>query len=479
MPPWNQPIVNHTVVISDVHLCQSTSGDEVWMRYRQPRFSPDEDFGQLFEHLRDEARTAALTLVFNGDLFDFDAPTVVNGLVREESTTPTEHEAGDVLCQILADHPRFVGGIADLLVAGHTVVFVSGNHDAHLSWSGVRARLADALIDAVITRDSSCDAQGIRSRIVFRSWFHRTADAIHIEHGHQYDHYCAFRHPMEPFTTDGRIVQPTMGSLSFRHLVARMGYFNPHVDSSFMLSAREYIAHWARYYARSPHSLAVTWARGAMRVMRELLEHRVPRADELIERASERSARETNAPLEALREHAKLFAQPSNEHAHSALRELWLDRVALGSAGLVAIGAASLAGPVATTTAAVGSVAAIAAYELLVPKPPLDDTYRHTARCQREIARIHDARAVVLGHTHQAFAHWEDGVFHGNCGTWSPAFRDAECTVPLTDGRPVIWLRSAGDALEGGLYHWRRGALLRASVESPQLEASDGVLALA
>jgi UDP-2,3-diacylglucosamine pyrophosphatase LpxH len=446
--------VNHTVVISDVHLCQDIPGDDVWMRYRQPRFSPDADFAQLFARIRREARGETLSVVFNGDVFDFDAAPVLDGVVRDDQPTPTEHEASDVLARILADHPRFVDGLADLVADGHTVVFVSGNHDAQLGWTRVRATLAGAIVTSARARHTASDENAWRSRIVFRTWFHRTPDAIHVEHGHQYDHYCSFRHPMQPFTSDGRIVQPTMGSLSFRHLVSRMGYFNPHVDSSFMLSAREYIAHWARYYARSPHSLATTWARGAVKIMRELFAHRVPGESESIELNIDRSSAETGATPSALRRHASLFATPVNEHAHSAIRELWLDRVAMGGAGILAVGAAALAGPVALTTAAVGSAGAIAAYEMLTPKPSLDETYTHTASCQREIAKIHGARAVVLGHTHQAFARWERGVFHGNCGTWSAAFRDAECTQPATDGRPLVWLRTRAGEMSGGLYYW-------------------------
>ncbi len=468
--------MNHTIVISDVHLCESVPGDDVWMRYRQRRFSPDEDLGQLFELLGAEVRDGTLTVVFNGDVFDFDAPAVVDGRVDVDGPSPAESAAANVLERILREHPRFVNGLTDLMIQGHRVVFVSGNHDAHIGWPAVRERLAEHLVTSARTRGATRDVSSLAAQIVFRAWFYRSPDAIHVEHGHQYDHYCSFRHPMEPFTPDGVRVQPTMGSLSFRHLVSRMGYFNPHVDSSFMLSARQYLTHWARYYARSPHSLATTWARGAVKVMRELLGHRLPTDADGFARATERSAFETGAPTDALIEHASLFAPPVNEHAHRAMRELWLDRFAFAGAGLAAVGVAAIAGVGPASIAALGSAAAIAAYETFLPKPTLDDTYVHTARCQREIARIHSARAVVLGHTHQAFARWDAGVFHGNCGTWSPAYHDAECTLPLTGGRPVIWLRTERGEMTGGLYHWRGGMLLDALRDETQRVLADAAL---
>src|SRR5689334_14979034 len=74
--------VNHTVVISDVHLCEAVPGDDLWMRYRQRRFFPDTEFARLFDLLCAEARGNTLSLVFNGDLFDFDAPPIVNGEIE-------------------------------------------------------------------------------------------------------------------------------------------------------------------------------------------------------------------------------------------------------------------------------------------------------------------------------------------------------------------------------------------------------------
>ena len=467
--------VKHTVVISDVHICQAVPGDDLWMRYRQRQFFPDDDFAGLFERMHEEARGDALSVVFNGDLFDFDAPPVVDGAVHLDGAPCTEAAAISTLELILADHSRFVDALGAMLAAGHEVVFVSGNHDAQLSWPGVRASLTRVLLASARAHEMQGDAETtLADRIVFRSWFHRTSDGIHIEHGNQYDHYCAFRYPNEPFTADRSRVQPTMGSLSFRHLVSRMGYFNPHVDSTFMLSARAYVSHWLQYYVGSPHSLGKAWARGAVRILKEMFAHREPRDEARSVRSIRQSAQETGSSLAAVEKHAALFAVPSDEEAHSVLRELWLDRVAFGAAGAVAVSAAAIGGAIpGVALAAAGSVGVFAAYELLLPKPVLDDTYSLVFERQCEIARIHGARAVVFGHTHQPFGRWADGVFHGNSGTWSAAYLDPECTRPIDDGRPVIWLRSDDSgAIEGGLHRWSRGVLSIDRAERPVLPAA-------
>ncbi len=460
--------MHHTVVLSDLHLCESLAGDDAWMRFRQPRYALDQDLTRFVDHVRAELRGDPLTLIFNGDTFDFEAPPVVDGAVRFDHDHPSERDCAERMGRILADHPAVVDALAGLLVEGHKVVFVAGNHDAHIAWRGVQASLRDALVAAAMAAAPSQVVEDVAARVVFRSWFYRTEDGVHVEHGHQYDHYCAFRDPTSPFTTDGQLIQPTMGSLSYRHLVSRMGYFNPYTDASFMLSLGEYVSHWARYYAGSKRSLGVTWARGAVNIMRELIAASPGRDDGAMARGVERAEFETGIPAARLARHASLFASPVNEHAFSAARELWLDRAAFGAAGVLGVAAAAIGGPITALGAAVAGVAAFAAYEKLLPKPLLDDTYDHVARCQREIAGIHGAKAVILGHTHKMYAHRDSGVFHANTGTWAPAYQDIDCTVPLTDGRPLVWLRSDGDRVFGGLNLWRRGHLVEVRETSPQ-----------
>ncbi len=141
------------------------------------------------------------------------------------------------------------------------MVFISGNHDVQLTLPAVRALLTERLIDAA-ARASDESREALGARVAYRAWFHKTDDGIVIEHGNQYDAFCSFRYPMAPFGRDAREIQPTMGSLATRNLISRMGYFNPHVDSSFMLSTSGYVLHWARYYLFSRRSLALAWAKG-------------------------------------------------------------------------------------------------------------------------------------------------------------------------------------------------------------------------
>lgn len=457
----------HTVVLSDIHLCEAERSEGVWMRYRQPVCSPAPEIGAMLEALRLRVRGQALTLVFNGDVFDFDAPRVIGERSVFHDFPRDAAHARAALAGILDDHPSFVRAVGEVLAEGHEVVFISGNHDAQLTLPAVRALLRDRLTDAAIAARSDAGPRAARTeiegRILFRSWFHATPDGVIVEHGHQYDLYCTHRYPTAPFRADGQTIQPTLGSLVARHLASRLGYFNPHFDGSYALSLIGYLAHWARYYALSERSLFGTFAVGAMRTVLGLLRARLPASDERRRADLERAAAETGAPRAALLRHAALFACPAEDQLYRALRILWLDRVAIAALSLLAVGLL-IALDQASILAAFVAPALFAGYEVVAPKEDVGAVWKRVASAAREVARAHGASAVIFGHTHHAEGSWEDGVFFGNSGSWSAAFRDPECTQPISDERTFIWLtRDEGGALGGGLASFRRGALRRTS----------------
>lgn len=439
------------------------------MRYRQEPFSPDRELAEMLDRLRQKVRGDALTLVLNGDVFDLDAPRVVGQKSVFHDLPRTAEHAVPSLRAILDDHPIFLDALGRVLAEGHAIVFVSGNHDVQLTLPQVRdllrARLTEATLAAQAEASHAEPRAAIEGRITFRAWFHRTADGILIEHGNQYDPYCSFRYPMAPFGRDPREIQPTMGSLSARNLVGRMGYFNPHVDSSFMLSTLGYLAHWVRYYLFSRRSLAFAWVTGAARTFLKLLHVRDPETRARRRANVTASVRETGVPWKKVARHARLFARPAEDRLGLVARELWIDRAA-GLAATLLIGAVWLLlaeGPLAVGAAIVPAL--FVGYELVIPKIPLDENWRAVQRAARRVARVHHASAVVFGHTHHAEGAWERGVFFGNTGSWSAAFRDLECTQPVCDERPVVWLRSdgPGSQLSGGLYTWKQGAFTEQS----------------
>lgn len=448
----------HTVVLSDIHLCELERGQGLWMRYRQRPFCPDDELVAMLNELRRRVHGDTLTLVLNGDIFDLDAPRVFDGeSVFHNLPRDTENSA-PMLAAILDDHPEFLQILGEILAEGHSLVFIAGNHDIQLTLPGVWSILRDRLLS--VARAAGADSE-VEERLLFRAWFHHTPDHIHIEHGHQYDSYCSYRYPITPFGTENSVIQPTVGSLTARLLTSRMGFFNPHVDASFMRSTIGYIGHWLRRYMLSRHSLLFSWMLGSLRTMLELIRvQRSPEPDHL-EADLRAASKEIGVACEQIRAHSLLFVPPADERLGRVLRELWLDRLVLVPLTMLI----SLLGFWFVPTdrrwlgVALGP-ALFALYELLTPKPTLDDTWRSVQQKVRQVGQIHGASAVIFGHTHLSAARWESGVFWGNSGSWSAAFHDIACTQPFEPARPVIWLRNRDGVLRGGMARWHDGTFV-------------------
>jgi UDP-2,3-diacylglucosamine pyrophosphatase LpxH len=448
----------HTVVLSDVHLSQAhpeDPSDPLWMRYRIRAHHPDSDLATLVDHLLATRGDDSIELVWNGDVFDFDAPWVKDGQSSFDEFPFDETGCTEHFRRILADHPVWLAAAARLLSAGHRLLVVSGNHDVELYWPGVRRTLLDELGGL-----SGLDAARLSDRIRFRNWFHVTEDGIYLEHGSQYDLFSSVRYPMLPLTRDRASIHPQTGKLAFKRTGARMGYFNPYDEETFYLGLSGYLGHWLRFYARSDRHIFRTWLSGALRTVADIWRRR-HREDWTIENRALARA-ESGASDEAIDRTMALAARPAEDTMLPILRELWLDRLAM-LAGVIALGPFTLAlgGQRSALVALAAAAAGIAVYEHATPKPDLR-TYDSTPRAAEQLFAIHGVRAVCLGHTHRPSGVWEGGDeprFSGNSGAWCPAFRDQLCQEPVFPRRPLLLLTSEDNLLSGGLFWWDGTAL--------------------
>jgi hypothetical protein len=446
-----------TVVISDVHLWQAVETDGLWMRYRQPDLFPDQELARLFDTLAAHAAPGELEVVFAGDIFDFDVPVIREGKV-DPTIIPTDAaSAVGVLDLILDEHPVFVEGVAKLLADGHWVTFMSGNHDLQLAFPAVRQALRERVLEAARHVSGPVDLTAMARRLRFRSWFHRTATGVLVEHGSQYDKCCSVLYPMNPVLSREGTLAPTMGSLAMRELVARLGYFNPNVDSSFLLTARGYFQHWLRYYAFREHSLVRTWLVGSIRIALGIVTSLETENERRASHDRELAGAETMTSSRILERHRALF-----ERADLGLtaRILGLDGVGIAVGLAIALSiTTALKLPWIGLAFALLVVGSAIAFRVRTGDGGLDAGYERIRKAQRKIGELHDARAVVFGHTHVAEGSWDErGVFLGNSGTWSPTFADVACTIALHHGRTFIWLRDAGE-LQGGLHRFVDGRI--------------------
>jgi len=306
-----------------------------------------------------------------------------------------------------------------------------------------------------------CDLSDLEDRVRFRTWFHVTEGKIYLEHGSQYDMLNGVPDPMQPVVKDGLTIHPVAGKLAFKRTGSRMGYFNPYCEDTFYMGASGYLKHFAENYLFSKDRHIVrTWITGALKTVREIVRHRRPGAEELEEASIELALRETAASREAIQATHALRVPSGERTMIPILRELWLDRMGL-AAFVVATLAMTFAFASTTATGIVGGVlvAAFAVYEVVTPKPDIR-TYDSAPPTVKQIYEIHQVRAMCLGHTHRPIGTWsDDDRFWGNSGSWCPAFVDRECTKPVLEARPFLWLTSDDDSLWGGLHWYRDGVL--------------------
>ncbi|MBX3222332.1 MAG: hypothetical protein KF795_17565 [Labilithrix sp.] len=462
----------HTLVLSDVHLSQAhpfDPDDPLWMRYRRQEHHPDAEFAALVDHLLAVHGDDRIEIVFNGDVLDFDAPWVKDGVSSFDELPPTDGGCAEQARLILADHQPFFRAAAKALAAGHEVTFMSGNHDIELFWPGVRSAIRDELARLVASlpaEDRRLDVVDLDRTLRFRAWFHLTDDRIYFEHGSQYDIHNSVRHAAVPLTKKGDRIHPVLGKLAFRRTGSRMGYFNPYYEETFYMGLFGYLGHFARFYALSRRHIARTWLFGSLSTIFEIWSHR--HADERVEegRAALRAELGVDISDEAIDATHALRTPLAEETMIPVVRELWVDRVALAFFSLLAIAVtALLGGLVASAIAAAVIVGLFVVYELVTPKPDIR-TYDSAPPTVLRLFDIHGVRAICMGHTHRPFARFTDKGLYANSGSWCPAFEDQQCTKPVLDGRPVLWLTTerleatGEEHLYGGLHWWRRGAFV-------------------
>src|SRR6185503_14488464 len=108
------------------------------------------------------------------------------------------------------------------------------------------------------------------------------------------------------------------------------------------------------------------------------------------------SARETGVPRKQVARHARLFVRPVEDQLTRVARELWIDRVLVLAATLIAGALWFFLTDGAMAAGAALAPALFVGYQLSAPKvPPLAENWRAVQRAARGVARVHRASAVV------------------------------------------------------------------------------------
>lgn len=464
--PDHAPPAPWTVVLSDVHLADAEPKDPtrpLWKRFKAPELFVDDSLARLIDDLSAQAE-GPMELVFGGDTFDFDSvmaqPTQgelpVSWLERQRGLDTTEEKSAFKMGVILDTHPVFVEAVRRFLDRGHRVVFIMGNHDIELHWPAVQGILRERL--GGIEDDD---------RLRFCEWFYISNGDTLIEHGNQYDAYCLCSDPVWPLIKKGGqlYVRTPFGNLAGKLMLNGMGLFNPNVESSFIMSAKDYTLFFFRYIFTIQPFLPLTWFWTAMTTLViSLREGLLPAHSDpfRVEARIQDIARRANAQPSMVWASRAAHVHPAIYNPFSILRELWLDRAVMF---LLILWLSAQAFAFVNVITPIRFWWILVPFLLLMPllvfyarsvESNVGKTARQALDGSGRSCQIAGVRRLVFGHTHRELHTRLENVEVLNTGTWSPAYLDVECTKPMGK-KTFASLRPTqdGSGRKAELFEWK------------------------
>lgn len=424
MPPSIRPLPEHVappaaageslLVLSDVHLGSDlndlTPPED---RVRRAR-AVDEDLVRLLRHYRaTPAPDGRWRLVVAGDLIDFIGMTVrVEG--EALSTPPNEDEqeyglgnaedhARAKLRHVAERHRDVFAAMAEFVGHGHALTLVHGNHDLELHWDGVKDELRAILrrhAEAAGVHDSAFDA-----RVGFQPWFFYVDGVAYIEHGHQYDAYCATDHVMAPYSPlDPRRIMRGFSDVLLRRVVRPTRGMREHGHEA--LGLFDYVTMGMRLGVGGMWRLLVRFVGAVLELLRLRREHFAEAAAALREEHERRVAllaEATRIGVDRLRALAALQTPPITRSIRGILGSVLIDRMALGllcTLALVVAGVlAARHGHHTWMLPASIVVGWVFAHRQLTRARQIDPTDALAERAAH-LAKLFPVAFVVMGHTH-------------------------------------------------------------------------------
>lgn len=442
----------YTAIISDLHICEEEPAHPkypLWKKYKTREFFFDLEFERFLKSIEEKANHEKVELVMNGDIFDFDSVLKlpefplfrIRWLERKRGLKPTEERSKFKIRTILKDHPIWLNALREFLLKGNRVIFVIGNHDMELHFTSVQQEIINQIN---LPKD-------LQENIRFVEWFYISNEDTLIEHGNQYDRFCVCEDPVSPFIRgyNNIYLKIPFGNLATRYIMNGLGFFNPHVSTTWIMDFADYIKFFYRYMIKAQPLIILTWFFGALfTVYDAFLERALPtiRSPLKIEDRVNFIAAKSNADPRMVRELKEVFADPASSNLILLAQELWLDR-----AFLIFISFYIIFQIMVFIKAAVDISFFWAFIPLLLMLPFfLFYSRSHSSKVaeysvadEKDLAiaaAITKVNRVVHGHTHVAKHEVVGPVEYLNSGTWSPGFEDVECTKPFGK-KYFIWLK--------------------------------------
>ena len=463
------------LIVSDLHVRGGFENPTQGLYYFDAEFA---DFLRYYRLHRASIRP--WTLIIAGDFIEFryvtDLPEAGDPLLRGATFSKGEVRYGPgsqadksrwKLDRILrSSHPQLLLSLARFIAEGNHVVLLRGNHDTEMIWPEVQMHFR-RLIAEHHPVDVSYMAmkEAVAQRLQFAPWFWYVPEVLYVEHGCQYDRFCAFEYFLNPVVpTRPTCIENSISDLSIRYFANQIKLLDAMAVENIR-SASEYFlwvlrGHWEfipralRLYAGMARRIVSKSGRPdpeAERSVRAEHDRRLADAD----------ARLGVPPGSTAAIHA-LHATPVMRSVSLALRFLGIDLFACGGLLLVILAVLLVAFPHRVGLRAVGLCAMVGALLAVVgmrrARRILD--YENLRRIADRIAQRFNVPYVIFGHSHQA-GRWplSNGGTYFNVGTW----------VPLAKNAYFVYFAITGEGADraGRLWRWNKAAARPEEFSSP------------
>ena len=471
------------LVFSDVHLGSdlNDSGPSV------PRSAAiDRDLAALLEHYRRTPPPAdRWRLVIAGDFVDFVGMAIDPCAGDELATELTEAERAFglggaeehvrlKLRRAVARHPDVFEQLAAFVSEGHALTFVSGNHDLEMYWDSVKEDFR-----TLLTRDDA-KREDVAAWVDFEPWFFHREGLVYIEHGHQFDPFCATPFIFAPLSpVDPRRVLQSLSDTLLRYIVRRTPGMREYGHEDRGLAS--YISWGLMLGARGTARLFKRFF-GAVFMLREIAAAydgpHGARIREEHERRLTEHAREKAVPESRLREALALHVEPFGRTPRGVLASVMLDRLSVFTVMVLLLGSTAafrseLAGHALHVTIGLLVVWAVLHVVLSRGRPNVDPAALMSVRAH-DLARLFPSSFIVMGHTHVPTTKpLGDEAVYINVGSWAEEEPDATAdpSKVYRAARTHLVVHVKDDRHEAHLCEWRsgEGPHVRTSIVRPLL----------
>jgi UDP-2,3-diacylglucosamine pyrophosphatase LpxH len=444
------------LVFSDVHL-GSDIHDGVANKARRS-IAVDRDLVLLLEHYRAQKPPAdRWRIVVAGDFIDFIGiaivPTKPDALLTELNEEELQHGVGSAvdharlkLARVAERHADVFAALAAFVADGHALSLVHGNHDIEFHWDAVKDDFRDLLAAHAADLRADFDAKAFASRIEFNPWFFYRDGVAYIEHGHQYDPFCATQNIMSPISPfDPRRVARGFCDTLIRFVVrptrGMKGHGHEHVGLGF------YLAFSMQLGVAGMAELGVNFANAVREMFRLRRGHLSDAAKALRADHEERVAKlaaGTRLGLDRLRKLLALQVPPITSSIRGIMASVLLDRLAVGFVAMIALLAIVVFGGFHGRTgwAAFGVLASWIALHVYLSRQRHVDASENMVDRAAHLAKLFPAAFVVMGHTHIPVSVPAGDATYINVGSWDEEM-DEDASTVVTEPPTVPAYRAA------------------------------------